>query len=551
VEACRDVLWGRRTSGRSGRSIFDPEVISFAHGNGLRAPQSAVVTAGIRALLDQARYPLERYNFLERHEPLDALIHATMQGEGLPADHLGSICIDAGTSKLFVSCLMTMADRGDVVMTAPGFYHGLVGWCRLLDLGLQIAPTGPESGHKLGYHSLEMAWAAGRRAGRRPPRVVVLFNPTQTGAIYSAAEMSDIAAFCAEHDAMVIEDSIFARTRFDQSGPIAHLANDERMRDRVVTLDGCSKADGLANMRIGWAVGPPALVRAVESVKLSTTVAMPYVTLVMAEAALATGQAARRSDAAECEARAAAVASGVALLNERLGLSSDAGFRVVHEPAAGHSIMVEAGHLGPPGGPARSPAHSLQLCEDWLDRAAVGVSPLYSSGLNGNEFRLNFAAIEIKEKPIPGRWNFPVTRDPRPQIATAVAQHDHKSVTDLLRVAERSVAREPEISTIRALIHEGLVERIAGALRPRVPSLHGRQSVARARGEGADPHGCDCGSKLMARGIWGVALGRERGADDRGGDDLGVRPARLRDDRGGGLLQPIGREVAPRATVNL
>lgn len=567
VNACRDVLGGRRASGRSGRSMFDCEVISFAHGNGLRPPDSAVVAAGITALLDQDRFPLERYNFLERYEPLEDLIYTTMLREGFPAEQLDSICVDAGTTKLFVSFLMNVAEPGDVLMTAPGFYHGLVGWCRLLDLGLQLVPTTPEHSHKLAYESLESAWRQCQHQGARAPKVLVVFNPTPTGAIYSAIEMAQIARFCDEHHLLAIEDNVFARTRFDLNTPIAHLANDERMCGRVVSVDGCSKADGLANLRIGWAIGPPDLIEKMESIKTATTVAIPYVTLVMAEAALGLSQSTRQRDASEYQKRAAAVTNTLDEVNDSLDLPAGAGLQVVHQPAAGHSIMVDAGDAQP----LSNLEDSLQLTEYWLDRTAVAVSPLYSSGFDGREFRLNFASVQHTGRADGGRLNYPTSTDPRPLIASAVAHNDHEMVKDLLRSAERNVGVQPDYGSARRLIHEGLVERIASGLRHRASAhrpIHPNtesvcalfddcpierklslcQAIAGTSRSTSTSDLCEWQSKLLSVEARRADL---RAADNGGASALDVRPARVCDSRRGGQLQSLCDQTASRAAVDL
>jgi aspartate aminotransferase len=430
--------------------MFDQEVISFAHGNGLRGPDPAVVAAGIKALLDQTGFPLERYNFLERYEPLEEAIHTTMLREGFPLEHLDLICIDAGTTKLFTSFLSTVTEPGDVVLTAPGFYHGLVGWCRLLKLGMQIAPATADDAYKLTAASLDAARCEQQLRGARPPSVVVVFNPTPSGAIYTTDELRSVADFCHEHDLVAIEDNVFARTRYEPYAPIAHLADDERMRGRVVSVDGCSKADGLANLRVGWAIGPPHLVQPMEQVKLATTVALPYVAQVMAETALRLEWGARPQGAAVCRQRAALVSSSIAEVNELLDLPGEAGLRVVHPPRAGHSIMVDGGALGA-GGRLAPFRNSLQLAEDWLDRAAVAVSPLYSCGLDGHELRLNFASINRSALPDSGRRDQSPAEGPDPAL----------------------------------LIREGLVRRLASALHPRAL---GRRRVHRVVVRATVPH---------------------------------------------------------------
>jgi aspartate aminotransferase len=444
--------------------MFDEDVISFAHGDGLRPPASAVVVAGIDALLDGATFPLERYNFLERHEPLEESIHSTLRDEGFSGESATHVCIDAGTSKLFVSYLMATAEVGDVVLTAPTFYHGLVGWCDLLRLELEVVSTLPTDGFKLSYETLESAhFRAVKRCGR-PPRVLVVFNPTQCGAIYTAAELDEVAAYCDRFSVAVVEDNIFARTRFDLSRPIPHLAADRRLHDRVVSLDGCSKADGLANVRVGWAVGPQPLIDRMEAIKAATTVGMPYVALVMADAALRVGFDSRERDVAECARRSIALSVAIDELNDWLGFDQREGLRVAHVPEAGHSMLVDANGLRSVGGPFAGLENSVELAAFWLDRAAVAVSPLYSSALDGLECRLNFGSLQRRPATHLRTFEDP---DVRALILASVKEGDVATAGRLVESCRSIGTEDADTVYIAQLIREGIIERVGSALQPR------------------------------------------------------------------------------------
>lgn len=390
VARCRSALWGER-AGRAGTSMNDPGVISFAHGNGLRPPSPAVVQAGCDALTNARNYPLEKYNFLERFEPLEDAIRRVMSAEGLRDDHLTEICVDAGTTRLLLAFLSTVTAPGDIVLTAPTYYHGLAGWCCELGVGLTVAPTTESEAHKLTFRSLEQAQLALCRAHQRCARALILFNPTQTGAIYTWDELEEISEFCRRWDITVLEDAVFARTRFEPNVPMPRLALVAEMADHVITVDGCSKADNLANLRVGWAAGPEPMVRALEDFKTATTVGIPYVVLAMAHAALCCPPEERAVDTVECQSRATLVEA--ALVHASDALDADIRLEQVHPPAAGHAtfVTITSDHGAETVLPGIS--NSVELCELLLDKAQVAVSPLHSSGLDGLEFRLNFAGV--------------------------------------------------------------------------------------------------------------------------------------------------------------
>ena len=467
VDACRSVLRGDRSLQRRGRSMFDREVVSFAHGDGLAAPDFTVVAAGIEALLDQARFPLSRYNFLERHEGLEDVIRATMRSEGFPDSHHSSLCVDSGTTKLLQSFLRSVTEAGDAVLVAPTFYHGLVGWARLMNLGLQLVSTSAGYAHKLEPQAIETAIHNAKRWARRTSALVV-FNPTQTGAMYTAAELDAISDCCAQYDLDVIEDSIFGRTRFDQKTPLAHLASSRSIGERVVTVDGCSKADGLANARIGWAAGPPMLLDKMERVKAATTVGIPYVTLEMARAALLVPRTVREADATECAHRAAAVIGAVQLVNAVL--DGDDRERpaivVVHPPEAGHSILLDVSGLGVRSDLLAWPNDSLDVTERWLDRAAVAVSPMCSSGLCGSEIRLNFACVT---DPLEAKSTKNASSHVPAGVVRAAAFGDRGAVDHFLRSLDTLATAEARpTGRVLEVIRHSIVDRVGAAHHDRV-----------------------------------------------------------------------------------
>src|SRR4051812_39419541 len=75
LRRARNVLGGRNENGCPAHpSMFDTDVVSFAHGEGIRRPHPTVVAAGVRALLDYRTSSLENYLFLQRLGPLDDAI---------------------------------------------------------------------------------------------------------------------------------------------------------------------------------------------------------------------------------------------------------------------------------------------------------------------------------------------------------------------------------------------------------------------------------------------------------------------------------------------
>ena len=59
--------------------MFDPDVVSFAHGEGVRRPYPEAISAMMRALADPESMPLENYMFLQRFTELEEAVAAGIE----------------------------------------------------------------------------------------------------------------------------------------------------------------------------------------------------------------------------------------------------------------------------------------------------------------------------------------------------------------------------------------------------------------------------------------------------------------------------------------
>jgi aspartate aminotransferase len=269
---------------------------------------------------------------------------------------------------------------------------------------------------------------------------VVLFNPTQTGAVYTPDELRSIAEVVGARGLVALEDTVFRLTEYPGVEPAPFLASFDQ-GGRTVTLGGGSKAYGLANVRIGWACGPPDLIRAMRSQATAVGVTVPHVAQAMAAAALAAPTGYLRRNSAECHTRAAAI-GGFA--------DSVAGIRVVHTPRAGHSILLDLnafrGQRTPYG---EVLADSVDLARYLLGAGPVAVSPGLASGFDDLTVRLCFGCVGA-------RHTYAAARD-RERDAAA----DPGRASD---IADRALAEA--FARGRAEVIEGLarIEEALGAL---------------------------------------------------------------------------------------
>lgn len=114
-------------------------------------------------------------------------------------------------------------------------------------------------------------------------KVIVICNPNNpTGARLTAADLDGIARAADRVGAWVLSDEIYRGAELDGQETPSMWGRGER----VIVTNGLSKAYGLPGLRIGWMVGPPALVASTWSYHDYVTIAPGALSDLMARAAL-------------------------------------------------------------------------------------------------------------------------------------------------------------------------------------------------------------------------------------------------------------------------
>jgi aspartate/methionine/tyrosine aminotransferase len=105
-----------------------------------------------------------------------------------------------------------------------------------------------------------------RAAFNSRTRAVVLNTPhNPTGKVFSRAELEVLAQLCREHDVVVISDEVYSEITFDDARhvPIGTLPG---MHERTITIDSMGKTFSVTGWKVGWAVAPEPLTRALRAV---------------------------------------------------------------------------------------------------------------------------------------------------------------------------------------------------------------------------------------------------------------------------------------------
>lgn len=394
LQRARQALMGVDASGaRRTPGMFDPGIVSFAHGEGVRRPWPGAIRAARAALADADGAPVENYMFLRPFPELEAAIRDEFVGNGVPGPLARNVVLDAGSTRLIVAALSLATRDGAEVVTGPGFYHPLAGWCAHLRRPLHVLPGERRRDYKIAAAALARFLEA--RDPAVPP-VLVLFNPTMTGAVYGRDELEAIAGVLETYDMFAIEDALFAGSEHAAGAGGARLAA-TRAGARCLTVAGASKLHCLANLRIGWGCGPEPLVAALQDHVTSSSASLPHVCKAAALGALRAPPLFIRRNVAECRDRIALVAELVCDLDDRLRRATGGTAPLVetaHPVAAGHSLLIGfPGLAGCRDADGEELRDGVDLTRFFLREAGVAFAPALSHGFDGLRLRANVASI--------------------------------------------------------------------------------------------------------------------------------------------------------------
>jgi len=176
------------------------------------------------------------------------------------------IIVTTGGKQVIFNALMATIDKGDeAIIPAPCWvsYPDIV---ELAEGKPVIVACDQNSGFKLRPEQLEAAIT---------PRTkwFILNNPCNpTGAAYSREELRGLTDVLMRHPQVwVFTDDIYEKLAYDGFRPATVLEAEPGLRERTITMNGCSKGYAMTGWRIGFAGAPVALIRAMDKLQGQST----------------------------------------------------------------------------------------------------------------------------------------------------------------------------------------------------------------------------------------------------------------------------------------
>jgi aminotransferase len=186
---------------------------------------------------------------------------------GLNYDPDEEILVTTGASEAVDLALRALVDPGDAVAIQSPAYISYGPGVRFSGGEPLPVSTRAENDFVLTYDDLD-------RAGADDAEVLMICYPNNpTGATASEAELAEIADFAREHDLTVLSDEIYAGLTYE--GEHSSIATQPGMRERTIVFNGFSKSYAMTGLRLGYALGPPEAIDAMNRIHQYTMLSAP------------------------------------------------------------------------------------------------------------------------------------------------------------------------------------------------------------------------------------------------------------------------------------
>ena len=189
-----------------------------------------------------------------------------------------------GAKQSVCNTIMALVNKGDEVIVPAPYWVSYPEMVKLAEGTPVIVRAGIEQDFKITPEQLEAAITPKTRA-------LILCSPSNpTGSVYSKEELAGLAAVLAKHERIItIADEIYEHINY--VGRHESIAQFTEIKDRVVIVNGVSKAYAMTGWRIGFIAAPEWIVKGVNKLQGQYTSGPCSVSQKAAEAAYTGTQA--------------------------------------------------------------------------------------------------------------------------------------------------------------------------------------------------------------------------------------------------------------------
>ncbi len=175
------------------------------------------------------------------------------------------ITVGTGGKQVLYNTFMATLNKGDEVIIPAPFWVSYPDMVLLAGGKPKIVKCTEQEGFKLTASKL-------KKAITKKTKWLILNSPSNpTGAGYSKKEIEDLAKVLLKNKKVhILSDDIYEHIKYDNF-KFYTIAQNYKLKDRTLTMNGVSKSYAMTGWRIGYAAGPKDIIKAIGKIQSQST----------------------------------------------------------------------------------------------------------------------------------------------------------------------------------------------------------------------------------------------------------------------------------------
>ena len=175
------------------------------------------------------------------------------------------VIVSCGAKHSIFNAILAICNEGDEVILPSPYWVSYPEMIKVAGAKQVIIKTTQENNFKITPQQLQEAITP-------KTKVLILNSPSNpTGMVYSKEELVAISEILMEKDVFCISDEIYEKIIYDGQEHISIASLGQDMKKLTIVVNGVSKSYSMTGWRIGYAVGPKEIIKAMSNLQSHST----------------------------------------------------------------------------------------------------------------------------------------------------------------------------------------------------------------------------------------------------------------------------------------
>lgn len=175
------------------------------------------------------------------------------------------IIVTTGAKHALYTLFQVLLNEGDEVIIPTPYWVSYPEQVKLAGGTPVFIPAKEENQFKLTPQELEAAITSKTKA-------IIINSPNNpTGMMYNKDELKQLGDICLKHDLLIVSDEIYEKLIYSGEDHVSIAQLSPELKAQTVIINGVSKSHSMTGWRIGYAVGPNEIIKAMTSLASHST----------------------------------------------------------------------------------------------------------------------------------------------------------------------------------------------------------------------------------------------------------------------------------------